>query len=172
MRRLLLTFPLILAVASCFAQMPDLSPPKELAKLDFMKGSWSGSGTMTMEGQTMPFSGTMTNATEGQFLKLDSVNDMAGLKMTEMAYVAYDAANSRYTIYTFTNFSPAPRIEHGKFEGEKFVTVSEPWNVMGQKHVSRTTMWKVDADTLGLKLEFQIDDRWVPSLETTFKRKK
>ena len=165
---------LFISVASAFgAQEPTMAPPPELKKLQFLVGEWTGKMKWSMPGMTeasdMPFKVEW----EGQFLKTTSTMTMAGMSMVETAYIGWDAKRKDYTSWTFTNFAPQPRIEHGKFEGDKFVSVSEPWDVgMGEPTTGRATITKVTDIMVNFMLEFKEGDKWNKVAEGTFTKKK
>lgn len=170
MRRAFFTLLAVLAVVPAFAQVPDTEPPAELKKLDWLTGTWTGSGNMSMQGMEMSFSVKMTNSWDGQFAKSVSEMDYGVMKMTETLLMGWDAKKGQYFAAAYTNMAPMPRIEHGKLEGDSLVMVSEPWEVMGQAHVSRATMKKVDATTLEFTLEFKNGEAWETASKITLKK--
>ncbi|MCW5935985.1 MAG: FABP family protein [Fimbriimonadaceae bacterium] len=154
-----------LATASFVARAQDFEPPAELKKLDWMIGSWSGSGKMAMQGMEMDFTAKVACSWEGQFMKLVSETDFGMLKMTETMFLGWSPTDSQYIAYSFTNISPEARIETGSLEGDTMTMVSQPWNVMGDSSVARTKVGKKSATKLLFKLEFKEGDDWVPASE-------
>ncbi len=173
MKRMLLMVLASVVSAFCFGQVPDMAPPAEVKKFDWMIGEWTGKSSFTMP-EMPPMDVTMSIKCEwdGQFMKQVAVNDFGMIKMTETFYLGYDPESKKYVSYAFTNFSPVPRIERGTVDGETLVMVSDPWAAGGETHVSRATMTKVNADTLKLKLEFKDGDKWIAAMDATFTRVK
>lgn len=158
------------AVAS-YGQMPDLTPPAELKFFDFMKGSWTGTMKWSY-GAEMEVPTTLKVESEGQFLKMTNEMDMAGMKMTEVQYVGWDAAKKQFVSYAFTNFSPQARIERGTATGNKQVMESEPWTVgPGETMLSRATLIKKSDTEFDLNLEFKIEGKWQTASTVTMKKK-
>jgi hypothetical protein len=166
MRRFLIATILVVSTAGlAAAQAPDLQPPAEVSKLGWLAGKWSGSGGFSFGGMEMTVNIGMEVGFDGQFLKIVSKNDYGVLVATETMMLGYDAAKSRYTSWAFTNITPVPRIEHGTLEGDSLVMVSEPWPVMGQDTVSRSTMTKLGDTKVKFKLEFKAGESWEPVAE-------
>ncbi len=171
MKRLLISLMFATAATAAFAQqMPDLTPPAELKKLDWMLGTWTGTMAMDMEGMKFDSVGTMKIDYDGKFMRTVSAQDMMGMKMTESMFLSYNAAKKEYVSWAYTNFSSNPRIEHGNFEGEKFVMISEPWvmDVSPEPTISRSTFLKKSATTVLFTLEFKMADKWVKVGEGLF----
>lgn len=173
MKRMLLMVLASLVSSFCFGQLPDMAPPAEVKKFDWMIGEWAGKATFTMpEMAPMDVAMTLKCEWDGQFLKQAVVNDFGIVKMTETFYLGYNAASSIYTSWAFTNFAPTPRIERGTMSGDTLIMISDPWTAGGETHVSRSTMTKVDANSMKLKLEFKDGDKWVMAMDATFTRVK
>ncbi|SRR5581483_3736159 len=158
--------------AVCFAQQMNMEPPAELKKLSWVLGSWSG--TLNWTAPDMQMSGTMTWKAEweNQFLKMTTVTEMSGMKMVETSYTGWNAKKKSYDSYTFTNFAPTPRIEHGTLTGDKFVSISEPWEVGGSPTptVGRATLVKKSDTEATMILEFKEGEKWTKVAEGTFKK--
>lgn len=167
MRKILLTLVAVAAMGAANAQVPDLNPPKELEALTWLKGTWSGSASMSFGGIDLEVTSKMTVSMDGQFVKVVSTNDYGMIQATETMFVGYDASKAAYISYAFTNMSPMPRRETGKFVGESFETVSDPWEIMGQAMVSKTTLTKVSESKLTFKLELKAGDAWEKATEMT-----
>ncbi len=161
----------ILFMAGAADSQGPMEPPTELKKLDWMVGEWSGKvdWTYMMEAE-VPY--TVKCEWEGQFLKHTSKMDMMGMMFTETAYYGWDAASKKYRGWTFTNFSPDPRLEAGTLTGDTLVMTSEPWNTgEGELVVGRATITKKGADELHFLLEFKEGETWTKGGEGTFKKK-
>lgn len=138
------------------------APPKELRKLDWMLGNWSGNVKWTMPGMSgdaiMKFKGSM----EGMFQKQISDTTMQGQTTTEVGYIGYDPKKKAFTSWTFTNFAPTPRVEHIMVGTGKLVFLSEPWDVGmpgGPTH-SRATLTRRGASRVDFVLEFRQGKKW------------
>lgn len=164
----------VVIVASASAQPMPTAPP-ELEKMAWMAGTWSGKMNWTMEGMPAQ-SGEMSFKCEkdGMFLKSTSTMDMGGMKFTEVSYMWWDGAKKRYSMATFTNFAATPRFEYGTFENNKFVMISEPWDVgmPDGPTSSRATMIKKSDTEASFVMEFKQGDKWVKVSEGTFTKKK
>lgn len=158
------TMTLLLAclVAGIAVAQPSMTPPAELKALDWMKGEWTGTFKMTMEGSTMEMTSWMKVSMEGQFMKFESTNEWGGMKMTEVGFLGWNASTKKYGMWTFTNMSPEPRIESGAINAGKLVMTSQPWTVMeGMTMTSRVTLWESAPGKQDFKMEFQQDGKWV-----------
>lgn len=160
----------VFAACAASAQGP-MEPPAELKKLDWMLGEWTSTVKWTYQ-MEMDVPYTVKCEWDGQFLKSTSKMDLMGMAMTQTAYYGWDAAAKKYRGWTFTNFSPEPRIESGTVSGDTLVMISEPWNVgTGELVVGRMTLTKKGATELHVVLEFKEGDKWVNAAEGTFKKK-
>jgi hypothetical protein len=174
MKRMIWMLAVLGVVGGAFAQAPSMDSAPELKKLDWYIGKWSGKVKWTMPGmpeaeEAMSF----TNTWDGQFLKSTSVMDMMGMKMTESSYLGWNPKEKRYESYTFTNFAPTPRIEHGEMKGENtMVFTSLPWDVGGMEMSSRATLVKKSDTEVSFVLEFKMGDKFEKAGEGTFKKQK
>jgi hypothetical protein len=154
------------------AQEPQMAPAPELKKLEWFLGEWNGKVKWSMPGmdateETMSFK----NEWEGQFIKSSSVMSMSGTKMTEVGYIGWNPKTKKYDNYTFTNFAPTPRIEHGELDGDKMTFTSDPWDVMETPVVGRATVTRKSPTELAFLLEFKMGDAWQKVAEGAFKKK-
>ena len=174
MRKIMIMAAASMIASICFGQVPNMQPPAEMQGFGWMVGEWMDEGTWTMEGMDpMKVATSFKAEWDGQFLKQSAVNDFSGfMKMTETMMLGYDAAKKQYVSYSFTNMAPVPRVERGTMNGQTLTMTSDPWEVMGEAHVSRATMTKVNNDELKMKLEFQVEGKWTTVMDTTYKRKK
>jgi hypothetical protein len=174
MRKILLMAAASIVSAFCFGQTPDLAPPAEMKKFEWMVGEWASKSTWTMTGMPpMEVASTFKAEWDGQFLKQTAVSDFVGfMKMTESMYMGYDAKKGEYVSYAFTNFAPTPRVEHGKLNGDVLVMVCDSWEVMGEVSSSRVTLTKVSNDEVKIKLEFKEGDMWTTVTDGVYKRVK
>lgn len=159
MKKLLLLFAIVSAAALSGAQ--DMTPPKELKKLDWMLGTWSGKMKWTMPGMggdaEMKFTATM----EGMFQKQVSTMTMDGQETLEVSYLGYDPKKKVYTCWTFTNFAPTPRVDRITMSGNKTVFISQPWEVgmPGGPTTSRATLIR-SGNKISMTLEFMMGKKW------------
>lgn len=146
--------------------------PAEVKALDFMDGTWDFNLDMTIMGQTMTQTGTMTVSTEGMFKKMVAKGTTAGMESLEISYIGWQESKKRIQMYTFTDWAPTPREEYGTFDGKTWVTVSEPWDVPGVGVlVSRATLTKVSDKELSITIEFKNGDSWDKVGKGTYKKK-
>lgn len=169
-RHLILILMLFVAGASR-AQEAMMPLPEELKKLEWMLGKWEGSIKWTMPGMEGEAKMAFEATWDGQFQKQSSTMEMMGMKMIETAYIGWDAAKKQYSMYTFTNFAPTPRVEYGKFDGTTWVSISEPWATGMGSTVSRSTIVKKSNTELDLTVEFKEGDKWNKVGVATFKKK-
>ena len=163
---------MLVVVAGAVAQ-PSMEAPAEVKKLDWMLGTWKGDFNWVQEGMKSEGTMTYTSVMDGQFQRTTSVIEMMGMKMTESSFMGWDAKKKKYFMYTFSNFSPMPRIDWGDLVGDKMVLISEPWDTgQGEPTISRGTMSKDGADSASLLLEFKIAGKWTKVGEGKFKRVK
>ena len=169
-----ITTVVFLASMSLFAvaqDMPSMVPPEELKKLEWMLGEWTGTMNWTEPGMEGEMSSSMKVEVEGQFYKTTASNKMGEMTMTEVSYMGWDPKDKKFVSWTFTNFAPTPRIERGTFEGDKFVSVSDPWEVMGRTIVGRGTMTKTSDTEATFVLEFKEGDDWMKVADGKMKKK-
>ena len=169
MKRALFTLLAVVSIASALAQTTD--PPSQITDLKWMVGTWTGSGKFAIQGMEMDMTVTITCSIEGQFLKTVAVNDYGAIKMEETQYTGYDADKKEYFAYSFTNVSPAPRVQRGKMEGASLVMLSEPWTVMGDTMTARGTTTKVSETKMKMGLDFKNDDKWDKASEIELTKK-
>ena len=173
MTRLFFAAALLLTSVFATAQVPNMEPPAELKKFEWMLGDWSGNVKMSMEG--MELEGVMTYSMSwyGQFMKGSWVWDGMCMKMTDEGYVGWDAAKGKYSSYTFTNMSPVPRIEWGEIKGDSVIWVSEPWVTSPEAPptISRATLTKRPGNQMKFVLEFKEGDQFTKVGEAVFKQK-
>ena len=169
MKRALFTLLAMVPMASALAQSAE--PPSQITDLNWMVGTWTGSGKFAIHGMEMDMNVTVTCSIEGQFLKTVAVNDYGAIKMEETQYTGYDAEKKEYFAYSFTNVSPAPRVQRGKLEGNSLVMLSEPWTVMGESMTARGATTKVSATKMKMGLDIKNGDKWDKASEFELTKK-
>lgn len=140
-----------------------MNPPEEMDVFKSMIGKWTGKMVWEEPGAPkMEFTMTMENTWDGQFVRSSNVMDMGGMKMTESMYFGWDAEKKKYKSWSFTNWSPTPRVEWGTFDAKGISTwVSEPWDAgMGEKTESRTTITPQGTNKVNFLLEFKKDGKF------------
>jgi hypothetical protein len=169
MNRLLTAALFSVSIVSAFAQ--DTSPPAPVNGLGWLVGAWTGSGDITFGDHSTAITTTMSVAFDGQFLRLASVDKSNASKLTKTSMIGWEAAKGQFICYTFTNASPAARIEHGKMEGNQLVFVSDPWEAEGMKLVGRETISKVSAGKFRLIEEAKMGGKWQKEMDFVLTKK-
>lgn len=171
--RAVICFVCAASMATALSQGPATEPPAELKKLSWYIGEWSGKVKWSMPGTPLTEEDmSFKNEWDGQFIKSTSVMSMSGQKMTETSFTGWNPKTKKYFAYTFTNFAPTPRVEHGEVDGDKFVFTSEPWEVGGMEMVGRALVAKKSDTEVGFVLEFKLGDKFEKVAEGTFRKKK
>lgn len=159
-----------MAMGAFAQQMP--TPPEELKKLSWMLGEWEGTFSWTMPGMEGDMAMQLKCEMDGMFLRQTSKMEMQGALATESAFLGWNGIEKRWDMWTFTNFAPTPRVEHGTMEGDTLTTISDPWLVEGMGEVvSRTTTTKVSDTEFRAKLEFKQGDQWMEVANLSMKKK-
>lgn len=162
----------LLALLSVSAFGQSFETPAQVKALDWMDGTWEGSIAMSIQGMDFEQKGTMTVVTDGNYKKITSNSETMGMTMVETSFCGWDAATSKYVMYTFANWVPTPRIERGSLEGTKLTMVSDPWDVPGMGPVvTRATMTKVSETEISFVMQFKEGDAWTPAGKGTYKKK-
>jgi hypothetical protein len=157
---------------SAVAQGPS-GPPAEVKALEWLTGQWEGDFNWNMMGVESDSKMTISAEWEGQFLKLVQTTEVPGMdKMIDNSYLGWDAKEKKYRMWSFSNYSPNPRIESGTLEGSKLVMTSEPWDTgMGDPITGRGTMTKRSENEIHFSLEFQMNGTWEKVGEGLLKKK-
>ena len=172
MKKRLMTLLAVCGFAVCAVAQQGPTPPAELEKLAYMLGDWEGTFSWTMPGMEGDMKMQLKCEMDGMFLRQTSKMDMQGAVATESAFFGWNAAESRWDVWTFTNFAPTPRIEHGTLEGSVLTVTSEPWAVEGMGEVvSRSTISKASDSEVSFKLEFKQGDQWMEVAHGLLKKK-
>jgi hypothetical protein len=154
------------------AQMPDFNPPKELDVFNKLIGSWEATVKWDMMGEKMDSLYTLKVEREGQFIKMTSVMDMMGMKMTETQFTGWNAGKKKYESWAYSNWAPTPRHELGIMDGTKFISTSDPWEASpGEMTEGRFTMDLKSDKEFPMILEFKMEGKWTTVATGTFKRK-
>ncbi|MCH8275347.1 MAG: hypothetical protein IH851_11215 [Armatimonadetes bacterium] len=162
----------VMAFGAATAQAPEMGPPAELKKLDWMIGEWTGKWNWTMEGMEGEMTHNVKYEWEGQFMKMTASGEMMGMTFTEVAYTAWDAKEKKLVSWTFTSYAPMPQIDRGTMTGNTIVYISDPWDVPGHDgSVSRACWVKMSDSEMTLLLEFKEGDSWLKAADGVYKKK-
>lgn len=168
-----------LLTTSAFAgQEPSLNvtPPKELAKVDFFLGKWEGTEKMPDAiGQSVTAKATMvgTKAIGDMYFQSNHVADLGKMgKMQGMHLISYDTFKKKYTAFWFDSSTPGVMEMSGDFEGDKLIMVSKPTEVpgMAQNLIMRATWQRLPQNKLSFLLEMQAGDKWQTVIDGSFKK--
>lgn len=169
MRKLTILLSLLLPVLGS-AQMPDMKPPKELDVLVPFLGKWAGQMEWTMGAEKMEVGMAIEYTREGKFIVGKSVMDAGGMKFTETQYIGWDAEKKKFSSHSFSNWSPAPRVEWGTMKDKSFTFISEPWDSGdggGKKVITNSTLTWLDKDSFKFSLDIKARNETATG---TFKR--
>ncbi|MBX3119104.1 MAG: DUF1579 family protein [Fimbriimonadaceae bacterium] len=152
--------------------MMDMSPPKEVSKLDFMLGKWTGSYTSYMEGMEMSMKGTIVTkkAVGGRYVQSDHTYSGKGMpEMSGMHMASYDPETKEYFGYWFDSTAPGAMEMRGNFMGATLRMVSKPTAVPGMPEpiVMRAWYTKVSATKIDFLLEMKMGNDWAPMMKGT-----
>lgn len=170
MRKLLVSLLALVAMTVANAQFVEV--PKEINDLNWMKGTWSGVLKFSADGMEGDVSTSMVIKSFGGMFQMTTKSEMMGMAMNEESFLRWEAANKRYELTTFADWTNEARVERGTMTGNKMVMVSLPWNAPGEteKIVTRTTLTKVSDNEMTMTIEAQVGDDWVPSGSATLKK--
>ncbi len=162
----------LILVGSAFAQVP--AAPAEMAKLGFMVGSWTNTGSASgPDGskETSKGSGMAAMVHDGMWLKFDVKETMEKSgKMDGHMMLGWDAAKGMYRGAWFDNMSSSLMTFQGKMEGNKLVMTSDPVNHMGMDMKFRLTYEAKAANELMFTLDMDMEGKWVPAMTITYKK--
>jgi len=141
------------------------TPPKEMAKLDAMVGTWKGTGTVY--GMGAPFQYDSVCKASKKFMGMYLVEEqtdtatMPGMSAPmvvyeEMRVTWYDAAAKTYKVAAYDE-TGAPSVETARFDGDKFVTEVERPS-MGANQKVRETRTPVGKDSVKVLGEMSSDN--------------
>lgn len=158
-------------VAVSSAQI-STEPQAEIKAIDWMNGTWEGTIMMNVQGVEIEQKGTMTISTDLQFKKIVGKSQTMGMDFNEVSYISFNAETKKYSMHTFANWAPTPRVESGTWDGTKWVMVSDPWSVPGMGTItSRTTITKASDTEMQFLLELRQGEDWVKTGEGTYTKK-
>ncbi|MDQ2986832.1 MAG: DUF1579 domain-containing protein [Armatimonadota bacterium] len=153
------------------AQMPDMTPPKEMEKLHPLVGTWKGKEKHFDPASPEPMAAdsTITNTLVlgGHFLKGDYKTTVPGFgEFTGMQMLSYDPATKKYMVWWFDAASNTAMKGESSSTGPEFVYVSEPVEMpgMGKTKMRITTNVK-SATMFTMKIEMETGGQWVKFLE-------
>lgn len=162
----------LILVGSAFAQVP--AAPAEMAKLGFMVGSWSSTGTASgPDGskETSKGTGVAAMVHDGMWLKFDVKETMESSgKMDGHMMLGWDESKKMYRGAWFDNMASTMMTFQGKMEGNKLVLISDPTNHMGMTMKFRLTYESKSANELTFLLEMDMEGKWMPGMSITYKK--
>lgn len=171
---------LMLVLVSTFVlaqeDMKSMMPPKEVAKLDFLIGRWSGTFTSHLGPAPETLKVTMVGkrSLSGRYVQCDHVmssKSMPNLSGLQMA--TYDETTKDFAAYWFDSTAAGVMEMHGNFMGKTLRLVSKPTPMPGSPEpvVMRTSYTKVSTSKLDFMLEMQQGNAWVPVLKGSLTKK-
>ncbi len=169
---------LLLVSAFVLAQdgMMSMTPPKEVAKLDFMTGRWSGTFTSHMGPAEEAVKVTMVGkrSVSGRYIQCDYTMDSKSMpNMSGLQLATYDESTKDYLAYWFDSTAAGAMEMHGNFMGNtlRFISKPTPMPGMDQPVVMRTWYTKVSATKVEFLLEMKQGDAWVPVMNGPMTKK-
>ena len=163
-----------LAILVANAQMMGGKPPKELAKVNFMLGTWKGSETMGgMGGPPSTSRSTVTTVKKlnGRYYSGTHIMKTKEGTMEGMHMLTYDPAKKAYVAYWFDSEAAGAMEMTGNFVGKSLVMVSKPMDMPGMGQQTFRATWTPNgARGLSFKLEGKAGDKWATYITGTYKR--
>jgi hypothetical protein len=150
----------------------SVQPAPEIQAMKWMVGNWTTSGDYSMMGEKFAYTAEWTITMEGPFLKMVNRTHFEGADTSETAYLYFDSEKKQYVMTTYANFATMPRTAKGTMENGLLMVTSEPWEVVGEKVVGRSTFKKISDDEILMKLETKTPDGWEVATSDPLKRKK
>ncbi|MBI5706040.1 MAG: DUF1579 family protein [Armatimonadetes bacterium] len=153
-----------------------MPPPKELAALNYMLGSFTGKMDFYMGGPNPTKSkGSVRTAKTmgGMWVEGHHTYDMGGMKMDGRQLLSYDPAKKQYVGYWFDQAAPGAMELSGNIAGGKLVLISKPTPVPGMQgdQVFRATYSKKGAKSYDFRLEMKSGDKWDPMIVGVYTKK-
>ena len=155
-------------------QMPDMTPPKELAKMHPLIGTWKGKEKHFEPGNATPIEvdATIVNtlALGGHFIRGDYKTSIPGMgEFSGMQMISFDPATKKYVIYWFDSMSNTGMRGESSSTGPSFVFVSEPVDMPGMgKTKMRITTTTTSATAFTMTVEMQMGDQWHKFLDGSY----
>ena len=157
------------------AQGHDIKPAEALAKIDFMKGHWTGEQNFNTGGAPMVGTATdeVSEAIGGRYLEERLSTTLPGRKPSDTRhFITFDPAAGSYKAYWFNDSSVGAMELEGQMVGDSLVLTSKPTKTgAGQSSVMRATYSSPSADKLVFKLELQQGDDWQLLFTSTYSKK-
>jgi hypothetical protein len=164
----------ILSGMALAQEMPDMTPPKEMEKLQPMVGTWKGKEKHYEPGNTTPMEveSTMTYSMVlgGHFLKGEYKTEMPGMgAFSGMMMSSYDPAVKKYVLYWFDSMSNTGMRAESTMTGPKWDFVSEEFDMPGMgKTKMRTTIDIKSTTSYNMTVEMQMGDQWHKVLDGAY----
>lgn len=172
MKKTLTIATLALCYAS-YAQMPDMAPPKEMANLNWLLGTWTGNQEYSMgEPGAKPEKGsakiTFKKALGGRFINGDHDMMMMGMKMTGTAMLTYDPSKKVWREYWFDSMTPEVLAFTGGPVNGEYVLTSEPVAMNGMPETRYRASYAHKAGKMVFKLQMQAGENWQTIVTGTY----
>ena len=155
-------------MVSAIAQTSD--PPKEIADLSWMVGTWSGTGKNVYDGKETPFTTSMTVSRYGQTIQaVSTLTPPNGVELILTRMIGWDAVKRQYVSYTFSNMAGLPLISRGTLTNNKLVMLFDKWGTDTTK-VGRETMSKISDTKYGFRTEMRHDKKWEVQMDMVLQK--
>lgn len=171
MKTLAILISTTLLSGTALAQMPEMTPPKELEKLHAMVGTWKGKEKHFEPGAAEPMmaDATITNTLVlgGHYLRGDYKTTIPGFgDFSGMEMLSYDPATKKYMLWWFDAASNTGMKCESASSGPEFVFISEPVDMPGMgKTKMRITMNIKSPTVFTMKIEMEAGGQWQKFLE-------
>lgn len=155
-------------------QMPDMTPPKELAKIHPLIGTWKGKEKHFEPGNTTPIEvdATIVNTLVlgGHFIRGDYKTSIPGMgEFSGLQMISFDPATKKYVIYWFDSMSNTGLRGESSSTGPSFVFVTEPVEMPGMGMTKmRITTTTTSATAFRMSVEMQMGDQWHKFLDGSY----
>jgi hypothetical protein len=176
-RWIVAVLPFIALAAHAQEGMMDMTPPKELAQIDWMLGTWKANLTMpAMEPggkpATMKTTLTIAKSLGGRYHSGKVFMDDGEMKMEGLHLLTFDAAKKEWKAWWFDSAAAGAMEMTGTLNGDVLEMVSKPTPMPGMGDVTMRATWsKAGARELAFKLEMkQPDGKWGAILSGTYKK--
>lgn len=168
---------LFAAVAAIIAnaQMMGSKPPAELAKVNFMLGTYRGTETMSgMGGPPTKTQSTITTVKKlnGHYYSGEHVMKMKQGKMEGMHMLTYDPAKKAYVAYWFDSEAAGAMEMTGNFVGKSLVMTSKAMEMPGMgRQTFRATWTPSGTRAMTFKLEAMGQDgKWATFITGNYRK--
>lgn len=156
-------------------EMPEYGAPKEMKKLDFMLGAWTGEFSLR-QGPDQPWESIRMsikaeNVLDGCAQVQHWSGSMMGREFNGRATFTFNRQTGKWQSSWVDNMEGRQLIHTGGFEGDKLVFRGDN-QYQGMSYTTRDTTVKVSDDEFHWMMEMSEDggQTWFESMKATFKR--